>query len=243
MPSGPPSVTRWTRACGRGTIEKIATLKLAPRVLYERLPWAELEGAVRQAVLLTWAETPRDGIPPAIRAGVLKDARQSFLDDRDPGVHSAAELLIRRWKPDRCRWSPLARASSRAPAPGGGAGSRDPTGTHWSSSAARSRSAWGRPRVSRGDITYETQHERRIDRSLLVATTETTVEQYREFNRDHEPDPRYCDKGHWSPNDPVGGVYVVQGHRLLQLAEPESRARTVLPGGGQARHAAPERGP
>ena len=35
---------------------------------------------------------------------------------------------------------------------------------------------------------YENQHERRIERSLLVATTETTVEQYRAFKADHVPD-------------------------------------------------------
>ena len=47
-------------------------------MLYERLPWADLDGAERQAVLLAWAETPPDGIPPAIRAAVLKNARQSY---------------------------------------------------------------------------------------------------------------------------------------------------------------------
>ena len=188
------------------TIQKIATLKLAPRVLYERLPWAELEGAVRQAVLLTWAETRHEGILPAIRAGVLKNARQSFLDDPDPGVHSAAELLIRRWKPDTL---PVISVGTRM-LPGPGAGGRGwiagPNGHTLAFLRGPLTFRMGSPEGEPRRYPYETRHERRIDRSLLVATTETTVAQYGKFNRDHVPDPRYCDKGLWSPNDPVGGV-------------------------------------
>ena len=49
----------------------------------------------------------------------------------------------------------------------------------------------GSPESEPNRFDYETQHERRIERSLLVATTETTVEQYQEFKQDHEPDRRY----------------------------------------------------
>src|SRR5262249_16600975 len=99
-------------------IQKIATLKLAPRVLHERLPWAELDGAERQAALLAWAETPPDTISRGMRADVPKDARQSFLDDFDPGVHSAAELLIGRWDPGSL--PKLAPGTRRLPDPNTG---------------------------------------------------------------------------------------------------------------------------
>jgi eukaryotic-like serine/threonine-protein kinase len=189
-----------------GTIQKIATLKLAPRVLYERLPWAELENAVRQAVLLTWAETRTDAILPAIRAGVLKNARQSFLDDTDPGVHSAAELLIRRWHAG----PPPVVAAGTGKLPGPGVAGRGwivgPNGHTLVFLRGPLSFRMGSPEDELNRYDYERQHERRIERSLLVATTETTVRQYLEFKHDHAPDPRYCDNGHCSPDNPVGGV-------------------------------------
>jgi eukaryotic-like serine/threonine-protein kinase len=188
------------------TIQKIATLKLAPRVLYERLPWADLEAAVRQAVLLTWVETPDDGLFPVMRAGVLENARQSFLDDRDPGVHSAAELLIRRWKA-----VPLpAVAVGSSKLTGHGGRSRDwivgPNGHTLVFLRGPLLFRMGSPEGEPKRHDYETPHQRRIERSLLVATTETTVKQYQMFKRDHVPDPRFCDNGDCSADNPVGKV-------------------------------------
>jgi eukaryotic-like serine/threonine-protein kinase len=188
------------------TIQKIATLTLAPRVLDALLPWAELEGAVRQAVLLTWAETPLDRILLAVRAGVLKNARQSFLDDDDPGVHSAAQLLIRRWQPDALPAIPTGTRTL----PGNGAGKRGwivgPNGHTLVFLRGPLVFRMGSPEGEPKRYDYESQHERRIERSLLVATTETTVGQYLKFNDNHQTDPRYCDKGRPSRENPVGGV-------------------------------------
>ena len=189
------------------TIQKIATLRLAPRVLHERLPWHELDGAERQAVLLAWAETPRDWVLPSIRAGVLKNARQSFLDDLDPGVHSAAELLIRRWEPGPLPVPTAEKGKLPGPMPATEAGSSDPTSTHWSTSAVRCVFRMGSPEdeLKRFDD-REKQHERRIDRSLLVATTETTVKQYQKFNPGYVPDRNFCDNGQCSTDIPAGGI-------------------------------------
>ena len=188
------------------TIQKTAILKLAPRVLYKRLPWAELDGGIRQAVLLTWAETPRDGIPPAVRADVLKNVRDSFVDDSDPGVHSAAQLLILRWQPDALPVLPI--GTRKLPAPG--VGSRGwvvgPNGHTLVFLRGPHLFRMGSPTGELKRFVYEDQHERRIERSLLVATTETTVKQYLEFKHDHETDTRYCENGRGSPDNPVGGV-------------------------------------
>ena len=223
------------------TIEKIATLKLAPRVLYERLPWAELDGAERQAVLLAWAETPRDAILPSIRAGVLKNACQSFLDDRDPGVHSASELLIRRWKPDALPDIPTGTRKRPDPGDGPRGWEAGPNGHTLVYLRGPLVFRMGSPEREDRRDPYESQHERRIERSLLVATTETTVKQYLVFNPDHKPDPRYS-----SDSDcPVGGVswyeVVRYCNRLSQKAglEPffpdEVKPGTMLPKGGRDR--------
>ena len=189
------------------TIEKIATLRLAPRVLNERLPWQELDAAERQAVLLAWAETPRDWVLPSIRAGVLKNARQSFLDDLDPGVHSAAELLIHRWDPGPL---PVPTAlKGKLPGPRSGnrgwlVGPNEHTLVYLRGPLLF-RMGSPEDELKRFDD-RERQHERRIDRSLLVATTETTVEQYQKFNPGHVPDRHFCENGQCSPEIPAGGI-------------------------------------
>jgi serine/threonine protein kinase/formylglycine-generating enzyme required for sulfatase activity len=184
------------------TIQKLATLKLVPRVLHERLPWPELDGAERQAIWLAWAETPLDRVSPSIHADVLKKARQSFLVDRDPGVHSAAELLIRRWD---SRPLPTLVPGARHPL-GPHAGKRSwivgPNGHTLVYFRGPLEFRMGSPEAEPGRYDYETQHFRRIDRSLLVATTETTVKQYLWFKPDHKPDERYSRE----PDCPVGGV-------------------------------------
>jgi formylglycine-generating enzyme required for sulfatase activity len=179
-----PSLRAWT-------IQKIATLKLAPRVLHERLPWPELDGALRQAVLLAWAETTHfEEIPPAIRAGVLKNARQSFLDDSDPGVHSASELLIRRWKPDAL---PVIPTGTRK-LPGPGAGNR-----HWEEGPNGHTFAilpgpldyWmGSPEGEDGRSESEQRHYRRVERSIAVATMEVTAVQFRIYKPEYNPQGR-----------------------------------------------------
>jgi formylglycine-generating enzyme required for sulfatase activity len=88
---------------------------------------------------------------------------------------------------------------------------------------------------------YENRHERRIERSLLVATTETTVRQYLAFKPDHKPDHRYSR----SLDCPVGGVSWTEAIRycnwLSQKAglEPffpdEVKPGTKLPNGGRDR--------
>ena len=188
------------------TIQKIATLKLAPRVLSDRLPWAELEGAVRQAVLLAWAETPRVAISPAVRADVLKHARDSFVDDSEPGVHSAAQLLILRWQPDALPVLPTGTRKLPRPGAAGRGWIVGPNGHTLVFLRGPHLFRMGSPDDERNRYGYETQHERQIERSLLVATTETTVKQYLEFKHDHKPDPRYCENRLGSPDNPVGGV-------------------------------------
>ncbi len=173
------------------TIQTIATLNLAPRVLHERLPWPELEAAERQAVLLAWAETTHvEEIPAAIRAGVLKNARQSFLDDSDPGVHSASELLIRRWKPDAL---PVIPTGTRK-LPGPGAGNRyweeGPNGHTFAILPGPVDYWMGSPVGEDGRSESEQRHYRRVERSIAVATKEVTVIQFRKYKPGFTPEGR-----------------------------------------------------
>ncbi len=203
------------------TIQKIATLKLAPRVLHELLPWPELDGALRQAVLLAWAETTHfEEIPPAIRAGVLNNARQSFLDDSDPGVHSASELLIRRWKPDALPVIPIGTRKL----PGPGAGNRyweeGPNG-HTFAILPGPLDYWmGSPEGEDGRRSEsEQRHYRRVDRSIAVATMEVTADQFRKYKPEYNPQGRAAGE----PGAVANGIswYDAAGYcnRLSELAK------------------------
>ena len=60
----------------------------------------------------------------------------------------------------------------------------------------------GSPEAEPERFPYETRHHRRIDRSLLVSTTEVTVAQFLSFRPDYSADARYVQ----DPDCPAGGV-------------------------------------
>ncbi|MFO0958387.1 MAG: formylglycine-generating enzyme family protein [Isosphaeraceae bacterium] len=187
-------------------IQVIVTLNLAPRLLRDRPIRGEADGPTRQAAWMVWAETPPDAIGTATRNGVLRRARQEFLDDPDPGVHSAVELLIRRWDTAA---PPSIPAGTRRRTGGGERGWEiGPNGHTLIYVRGPLEFVMGSPE---GELPpkrwpYENLHGRRIDRSLLVAATETTITQYREFKADHPTDPRYRRGDRDDPDQPAGGV-------------------------------------
>jgi serine/threonine protein kinase/formylglycine-generating enzyme required for sulfatase activity len=182
------------------TIQAIATLALAPRVLLDEFAWSDFDGAERQAVLLAWAETRDDGLSPAVQSRVIKAARASYVADSDPGVHSAAELLLRRWGSDALPALGSERGSAVLANERGW--EQGPNGHTFVFLPGPVEFLMGSPPDEPKRFEYETRHYRRIDRSLMVATTETTVEQFRAFKPDHQSDERYFGE----PSCPVGGV-------------------------------------
>jgi formylglycine-generating enzyme required for sulfatase activity len=162
-------------------IDQYGRLGLGAEVLLERLPHAADVGE-RQALLLALGELVFNSSAWSGRdrqAAVLA-ARGLLAADPDPGVHSAAELLLRRLgHADAVADVLRAAAPALAPAPG----------RRWFSGANGHVFAvtvplegWvGTPAGERNRNVVETLHYVRTGRSLAVATTETTVGQYREF--------------------------------------------------------------
>ena len=82
---------------------------------------AEPDATVRRALLYAVGEYPRAAMTPAEQDRVRGELRAAFTADSDPGVHSAAEWLMRRWgwEADLLTVPPTAEppGSARSPTP------------------------------------------------------------------------------------------------------------------------------
>ncbi len=183
------------------TIQRIATLGLAPRNLLGQ-EWADLDPAQRQGVLLAWAETPVNGLSPAVQAEMVQTVRDRYVTDPDPGVHSAAELLLNRWGradqlvlPDEEKHRHLSSASGRGWEPG-------PNDHNFVILPGGQVFQMGSPEGETDRFERETRHYRLIKRTLAVATTEVTVEQFQQFKSEYVRNSRYARE----PGCPAGEV-------------------------------------
>jgi serine/threonine protein kinase/formylglycine-generating enzyme required for sulfatase activity len=183
-------------------IQKLAGADLPAWLISDRLQLPELDPIERQALLLASAETSRAGVATRVEAEVVQVAARLFLDDPHPGVHSAAGLLLRRWRHAELATHPAAPPERRPDRPDGPRWEPGPNGHTLAILPGPLQFRMGSPEDEPGRFDYEKQHYRRIDRSVAVATTEVTVEQFRAFRRDYSPDPRYGRE----PGCPAGGV-------------------------------------
>ncbi|QEH39283.1 Serine/threonine-protein kinase PknB (plasmid) [Aquisphaera giovannonii] len=177
-------------------IQLVAELALAPRILGEEFFRPGLDASAVQAALMAWAETPRAGVSPPAAARLAATAAGLFAGHPDPGVHSAADLLLRRWERPRPAASPPARPPS-------GRGWLDgPNGHTFAVIPGPAVFPMGSPASDPDRFDREERHLRRIDRTLAAATTEVTVEQYRAMEPGYQPDRRYTRE----PGCPAAGI-------------------------------------
>jgi formylglycine-generating enzyme required for sulfatase activity len=166
-------------------IHKLSPLGSEPQALLARLD-EERDLSIRRALLLSLGNFSEAPLPPAARQALVLRLLRLYRDDPDPGLHAAAEWLLRRWG----QAGELRRADQelarRGQPPGEGEGGRrwrvTPEGhtlvvfpgpiTFWMGSPA-----------SEPDRVPENEplHRRRIPRSFALATKEVTVEQFQRF--------------------------------------------------------------
>jgi len=77
-------------------IDRIEPMGVDPRMLIDRLR-DENDASVRRALILALADYRGKGLTAAERAKLEIEQLDTFRDDPDPGVHAAAELLLRRY--------------------------------------------------------------------------------------------------------------------------------------------------
>jgi eukaryotic-like serine/threonine-protein kinase len=174
-------------------IQRLALRALNTRVLMERLSQRQIDSVERQAILLAWAEMRQGSLSEADKATVLAKARLLYLEDPDPGAHSAAELLLSRWgEPEILERlaEELRRSVSTNPGLRWTAGPNEHT---FAVLEGPLKFQMGAP-SGRGEY-YGSPvlHHRRIDRSIAVATKEVSLKQFQRFREGHRNDPRYGD--------------------------------------------------
>jgi serine/threonine protein kinase/formylglycine-generating enzyme required for sulfatase activity len=172
-------------------IERLGPGGVDPGVLTARLE-QEKDVSVRRAILLSLGEYGLDRMPPAERRNQLPRLLRLYRDDPDPGIHGAAEWLVRRWgAADQLQGIDKGLATGRAE------GER-----RWYVNrqgqtmvvVAKPGEFW----MGEGSE----RHKRRINRTFAVASKEVTVEQFLRFRKDHPFGKEYAP----TRNCPVNGV-------------------------------------
>ena len=141
------------------------------------------------------------------RAQVVESAARLYLEDQHAAVHSAAELLLRRWGNteilDRCDQR-LKETGQRPLYKGWCTGPNEHTFAILTGPLA---CRLGSPAEEEGREDHERAHYRRIDRTLAVSTKEVTFDQFRRFQGDRIQKDRFAT----SPLCPVNNVTWYEG--------------------------------
>ncbi len=180
--------------------------------LVARLPWLDIppdhlanhladepDVTARRALILALAGYEPDRLAPEVRASALARLARLWQNDPDPGVHSAADLALRRWG------SPPKAPSVAYPLEG-----RKGRGWFVDSEGQTMAVVDGPLTFTMGSPGSEEQREHHnemlhavtINRSVAVATTEVTTRQFARFDPHHASATRYAP----DPDCPVNMV-------------------------------------
>jgi formylglycine-generating enzyme required for sulfatase activity len=146
------------------------------RVLTARLE-EEKEVSIRRALLLSLGQYGLDRLSQVQRHDLLPRLLHLYEEETDPGLHGAAEWLVRQWQ-----GADQLKALNKKLATGRVQGKR-----HWYvNKQGQTMIIVPKPgEFWMGEGTE--RHRRKIDRSFALTSKEVTVEQFRRFRLDHNP--------------------------------------------------------
>jgi serine/threonine protein kinase/formylglycine-generating enzyme required for sulfatase activity len=194
-------------------IERPAARGHGQHRLLEELNAPHIDPLERQALLMIWAETPLRDVTAQVGEEVVEAAERLYRDDPDPGVHSAAELLLRRWK-GLAHVLRLEAELRRLPTDGQSRQWRlGPNGHTFAIIRGPLAYRMGSPNGERGRFDDEVLHYRSIARTLGVSTKEVTIEQYQALDKARLPDGRYT----LEPGAPVNDISWLDAARYCNL--------------------------
>jgi len=149
-------------------MERLAPGGVDPKILLVRLE-EEKEVSVRRAILLSLGEFGVDRLSLAERRNHLRRFLQLYRDDRDPGIHGAAEWLLRKWSASE----ELEKMDNSL------ATGKVKDDRQWYINGQGQTMMI----VPRPDVFWmgegPEKHRRKIDRSFAIASKQVTVEQFR----------------------------------------------------------------
>jgi eukaryotic-like serine/threonine-protein kinase len=171
-------------------IHRLGPLGVDPAIVVGRLD-READVSARCALLLALGEFNADQFAGVDRKRLLDGVAKLYHNDPDPGVHSAAEWLLRRMD-DRI---PILPAELRT---GKAVGDRrwyvNRQGLTLATVRGPVEFPMGSPKDEEGHsqvLGDERLHRRRIDRSFAIATKKVTIAQYADFRADKDFFTRY----------------------------------------------------
>jgi hypothetical protein len=203
---------------------------------------AEEDITIRRALLLSLGEYSEKDLPRAARLALLPKLQDIYRTNADPGLHAAAEWLLRQWKQEAClkqvndewannkeqrekRWESIRQRVNR---------DKEKTPPQWYVNsqgqtmvviAGPVEFLMGSPPSEADRSTgwaglSERQHKKRIGRSFALAATPVTQKQFLRFKLDF----RSIEIKHFpAPSCPIGAVKWFEAVEYLQLAEPAGR--------------------
>jgi formylglycine-generating enzyme required for sulfatase activity/tRNA A-37 threonylcarbamoyl transferase component Bud32 len=149
-------------------------------ILLDRLE-EEQDVSARRALLLSLGESPPDQLPPRRRNELVARLVRDYQDDPDPGIHGAAEWLLRQWKEDG-KLPKLKNHKPNEPPKGKPTWYVNGQGQTFTVIPGPVEFRMGSPESEPGRIpAMELPHRRKIPRSFAVGTKKVTVAEFREF--------------------------------------------------------------
>jgi formylglycine-generating enzyme required for sulfatase activity/tetratricopeptide (TPR) repeat protein len=172
-------------------IHRFGPLGVDPRELVKRLS-EEQDVSIRRALILSLGEFPEDALPAVERETLVEELLETYRRDPDPGIHGAAEWLLRQWG-NRETMTRIDLELSKMPAPEtrGSQGARQAKPFWYVNTQGQTmvvipgpvEFAMGRPGVDYG-ASADAWPRKRIGRTFAIAAKRVTVGQYQRFVRE-----------------------------------------------------------
>ena len=204
-------------------IHRLGPMGVDAEALIKRLD-EEPDITIRRALFLSLGEFNEQELPPASRTSLLPKLQTIYRTDADPGLHAAAEWLLRTWKQEAWlkqvneEWTKdkeqrakrlegieqQLKASRAASAPG--------VPPQWYVNGQGQTMVvipgpvefvMGSPPNEAGRESRESQHKKRIGRTFALAAKSVTLAEYQRFDRGYGGETQQ-----WSPTGdcPVLGI-------------------------------------
>jgi serine/threonine protein kinase/formylglycine-generating enzyme required for sulfatase activity len=185
-------------------IHRLSSLGADPGALIGQVQAADVEVSIRRALLLSLGSFNEQQLPATERADLVPALLRFYRDDPDPGLHAAAEWLLRHWEQE-AEMQKIDAFLRTGRVEGPRRWYVNKQGQTFALISAE-EFVMGSPRTEaerwEGPVgEAETPHRRRLGRTFALATKEVTVAQFRRFKEDN-----YATAYSPSPEHPINTV-------------------------------------